>query len=200
MSTSWEHRYVLRGSGDQKHNREPRTKVIQRFSMTTSNKRTGRGFLLSVSMLSAASLLAALPLSVSAQTEDTVRDNAAAETSPANPTNDAQMMLDADGNIIDASPEDTTGVTRDNAAAETSPANPTNDEMMTGEMEDGGSVVNVESENTTGVTRDNAAAETSPANPTNDGMMTDEMDDDVMMGDSDDDTDVTTSNSPRALW
>jgi len=184
--------------------------------MTASNKRTSKGFLLSVSVLSAAGLLAALPLSVSAQTEDTIRDNAAAETSPANPTSDAEMMMDADGNVIDADPEATNDVIRDNAAAETSPANPTNDEMMTGEMEDGGSVVNVDSEDATGVIRDNAAAETSPANPTNDEMMTGEMDmeddDDMMMGDSDDDDmmtgemdmedddDMMTSNSPRALW
>ncbi|MEM8501900.1 MAG: hypothetical protein AAF716_01955 [Cyanobacteria bacterium P01_D01_bin.1] len=89
--------------------------------MTAPSKRTNKGFLLSVSVLSAVGLLAALPLSVSAQLEeDTMRDDAAAETSPANPLNDEEdMMMDSDS---DMESESMTG--------------DMDDDMMTGDMDD----------------------------------------------------------------
>ncbi len=99
------------------------------------SKLTNKGFFLSISALSAVGLLATLPLSASAQADtDTMRDDAAAQTSPASPLADDEemMMPSTDDSSVDAESEVmtedmTTDTMRDNAAAETSPASPVAD-------------------------------------------------------------------------
>ncbi|MGB3786868.1 MAG: hypothetical protein WA949_02585 [Phormidesmis sp.] len=91
-----------------------------------ASKHISKGFFLSISALSAVGLLATLPLSASAQT-DTTRDDAAAQTSPASPVADEDMMPSSGGSVVNVESDGMTGVTRDDAAAETSPASPVAD-------------------------------------------------------------------------
>ncbi len=162
-----------------------------------TNKRTNRGFFLSVSALSAVGLLAASPLLASAQTVPP-REDAAAETSPASPVMQGDtMMPSSGGNVTNTQSDEMMEVQRDNSAAETSPASPV---MQNGTMmpSGGGNVTNTQSDEMMEVQRDNSAAETSPASPVmQNGTMT------PRTGASPSGSGTapaSTSNSPRALW